>query len=358
MPSSGHRVPRPGRIPARTRRWLLSLCAAVLAAGVLTGPQATPAEAAPRRDASTGWILDVSPYKIASVVSTSGHTTVFVRGTDNRIWYRTGIHGSPWTPWTVIPNDHIATSGPSVATWDGDDFELVVRNTRNDAVGIRAQLHPTSGQPVSWGYWGYGGLGFGPLTTGPALASVDVGRWGAVTRGSDGAIYYAVYDWNGSPGPWTGWISLGGYGISAPTIEADFVGGQWRYTVSVVGADGRLWRRTVSAEHASAGPTGGWNGGRLPSSVGPGAVDVDSRFWGTPRMITVADQSGRVLLIDADTETTLADLGGVTTSPATPALNADGSLHVFVRGTDGQLWVDYVDGNGDEGWTPLGGVLT
>ena len=51
------------------------------------------------------------------------------------------------------------------------------------------------------------------------------------------------------------------------------------------------------------------------------------------------------------------DVGGMVGFPAI-AENPDHSMIVFVRGSDGGLWHNYVDGNGASlGWGPLGGTL-
>ena len=355
MPSSGPTTPGRRGILTRARRWAVTLCTLAVAAGLLTGPQATPAEASPRRDGSTGWILDVSPYQVGTVVSTSGHTTVLVRGTDNRIWYRTGKGSASWTPWTAIPGA-FATSGPAAVirnlAANGDEVEVVIRGLRNEILHNTTTLDPTTGQPTFWGQRSHAGLGNGVLTTAPAIAGVDDGRMAVAVRGTDGAIWYSVFDWWGTPGQWSPWTSLGGYATSAPAIEADFNGSEWSYIVTVVGTDGHTWRRAASAEHATPGAIGGWTPG-VESSIGPGTVNVDGRLWETPRLISIGDFRRQPQLLDPDTRW-VTILGGVATSPMALAGNPDGSVMTFVRGTDGGLWADDF---GPQSWFPLGGFV-
>ncbi|HEY5474409.1 MAG TPA: hypothetical protein VIK32_14625, partial [Candidatus Limnocylindrales bacterium] len=55
-----------------------------------------------------------------------------------------------------------------------------------------------------------------------------------------------------------------------------------------------------------------------------------------------------------------ASLGGVLTSAPAVAINKDGRLEVFVRGTDSASWHVWqtAPNNGWSGWASLGGILS
>jgi hypothetical protein len=323
-------------------------------------PAAEPAAAYPtRNDASTGYIPDISPYAVTSVVSTSGHNTVFVRGTDNRIWYRTGVPGASWTAWAAIPYAY-ARSGPAAVTWDGDTVQVYVRSPQNTVWNATAALDPTTGVPGSWSSWGYetGAMEVGRTTTAPALAQIDPTKKAMVVRGTDGGLWYSVYDVASAPRPWSNWVNLGGRTYAAPSIEVDYVDGQWRYVVTVTGTDGRAWRIPANAQRNAPTALGGWT--PVPgatSSLGPATINTDGAIWAEPRLIALGGPNRSVLLVDPDTGA--ADsLGGGATSPANLVEQPDGSIAVFVRGNDGALFMNHVDDSGDSGWVSLGGLLT
>jgi hypothetical protein len=360
--SSGSRT-RNGRGRTLPHRFLLGLSAAALVAGFLTGPAAGQAAANPaRNDASTGYIPDISPYAVSSVVSASGHTTVFVRGTDSRIWHRTGVPGSPWatwTPWAAIPYAY-ARSGPAAVSSDGDIVQVYVRSPDNTVWYASTELDETTGEPASWSSWviEVGAMQVGRTTAAPGLAEIDPTRKAMVVRGTDGGLWYSVYDVTSAPRSWSPWVNLGGRTHAAPSIEVDFVGGQDRYVVTAMGTDGRVWRIPVNAQRNAPAAVGGWTAvPGSPRTLGPAALNTDSAAWGIPRVISSGGPGRSVLLIDA--ETGAADpLGGVGSSPANLAAQPDGAVAVFVRGEDGALWTNYVDpGGGVHGWVSLGGLV-
>jgi hypothetical protein len=170
------------------RRLTLPLASGGLAVVVAIGAGVPPAQAAgnpvARRDASTGWITDVSPSQVASVVSQDGNTTVFVRGTDSRIWFRTDLGGS-WSEWSAVPGATAVTSGPAAVAVGGFVYVLA-RGPRNEALYQLANLTFGTGQPQMWNV-NWTSLG-GSLTSAPAIASVG-DSLSVVGRGGDGAIW-------------------------------------------------------------------------------------------------------------------------------------------------------------------------
>jgi hypothetical protein len=85
-----------GTVPSRRRRSIGGLAALSVSALLLVSGGSAPALAdgpIARRDASTGWITDLSPVQVAAGVAITGQTTVFARGADGAIWYRTEDSG-------------------------------------------------------------------------------------------------------------------------------------------------------------------------------------------------------------------------------------------------------------------------
>jgi hypothetical protein len=187
------------------------------------------------------------------------------------------------------------------------------------------------------------------LSTAPAIASVGADRYAVVGRGSDGAVWQRVYDGTS----WSDWASLGGSGISAPSIEADRVGGAWRYLVSVVGTDWRIWRLPTAVLQARS--LGSWFSTGGYSSHGPGSGNTAGPVWG-PKVLTTGGIDRSVVLVDPGSSWSAA-LGGNATSTAAVSRQPDGSVLVFVRGTDRSLWMVRYDSNGVGTWVGLGGQL-
>lgn len=299
----------------------------------------------PQKNSLTGNIVDASPVTASAVLSASGATTVFVRGTDGVIFYRTGRGTGTYTPWTAIPN-MFSTGGPAAVSADGTSVELVVRGPGMTTYRTSAPLDPATGAPGAWSAWT--SLG-GVLSTAPSVASVGTDRYAVVGRGSDGAVWQRVYDGTS----WSEWASLGGSGISAPSIEADRVGGAWRYLVSVVGTDWRIWRLPTAM--LTARPLGSWFTTGGYSSHGPGSGNTPGPFWG-PKVMSTGGTDHSVVLVDPGSAWSAA-LGGSLTSTAAVSRQPDGSVLVFARGGDWALWMVRYSSSGVGTWTSLGGAI-
>jgi len=337
------------------RRLTLPLTAGGLAVVVAIGAGVPAAQAAgnpvARRDASTGWITDVSPSQVASVVSQDGNTTVFARGTDSRIWFRTDLGGS-WSEWSAVPGGTAVTSGPAAVAVGGFVY-VVARGPRNEALYQLANLTFGSGQPQTWNV-NWTSLG-GSLTSAPAIASVG-DSLSVVGRGGDGATWQRFRD--ASDGTWSSWVSLGGYAFSAPAIETDEVAGTWRYMVYVVGTDLRIWQVPTTADAHAAGDKGSWYGGQVFSGHGLGSINTSAE-WGSPDKVLTAGGGDHSVFLVNPTSDWAEPLGGRLTSTAAAALREDGNVLVFGRGGDNALWYAEHDGSGGPyAWTSLGGQLT
>ena len=305
------------------------------------------AGAVQQRNASTGNLMDVSPVRVSSVLADNGATTVFGRGADGAVWFRTGLGTAGYSAWAPIPGA-IATSGPAAVSSDGHHVEVVVRGTGNALYRTSATLDAGTGRPGTWSSWS--SLG-GALTTAPSIASVGTDKYSVVARGTDGAVWQRVYDGTA----WSAWASLGGAAWSLPSIEADKVNGAWQYVVSVVGTDLRLWRRPTAV--MTARPLSGWSGGRIFSSHGPSSANTSAPFW-APKAMTTGSPEHAIVLVDPGSPWS-AELGGALTSTASVVRQPDGSVLVFARGADQALWmVRYDVYDGLSGWTTMGGALS
>jgi hypothetical protein len=298
-----------------------------------------------QKNSLTGNIVDASPVTTSAVLSSSGATTVFARGTDGVIYYRTGRGVGTYTPWAAVP-DMFSTGGPGAVSADGTSVELVVRGPDLTVYRASAPLDPATGEPGTWSSWS--SLG-GVLTTAPAIASVGADRYAVVGRGSDGATWLRVYDGT----VWSAWASLGGAAYSAPSIEADNVNGSWRYLVSVIGTDWRVWRLPTAM--LTPRPVGSWTNSGDYSSHGVGSGNTTAPTWG-PKVLSTGGSDHSVVLVDPGSAW-YAALGGFLTSTAAVSRQPDGSVLVFARGADKSLWMVRYDANGVGTWTGLGGAI-
>jgi hypothetical protein len=290
-------------------------------------------------DASTGFIPDLSPVQLASVVAPNGATTVFVRGADNSIWYRTGTGVSwNWTDWRSIPLTN-ATSGPAAVTWNGSQVDVVVRGG-DGAYWRSIGWFDAAGRPGTFGAWVSMG---GVFSSAPSVAAVSYGRMAVVGRGGNGSAYQRL--WNGSS--WSEWTSLGGQANSAATISADPATSQ--YLVSVMGSDGLLWQTGTSTTKAGAF---GWVGTGVRSTHGAG-TSASSWQTATGRLLSLGGAGHSAVMLRPDG--TRQSLGGQMNSVVTVAKQSDGSYLVLGRGSDNEIWMTrYVNGRGGD-WISLGG---
>lgn len=294
------------------------------------------------QDASTGYIPDVAPVQVSAVASANGLATVFVRGLGNTVWHRTALSGGGYGPWVAVPATG-ATTGPSTVMSDASRLHMVLRGTDN-AVWYNSAVLQSDGTPGPWQGWQ--SLG-GYATAAPTIASLASNRLAVVTRGTDGAVWQRV--WTGSS--WSGWASLNGYAYSSPVLMADVANS--RYVVSVVGMDNKVWQTGTGV--TSPGQAGPWVGGGLFSSLAP-ASNGASAAAGPVSLLSVGGRDHEALLLDTSTSA-MIDTGGTVTSIAGMTLLPDGSTLVLGRGLDDALWVTRYRSGQRPTWTSLGGVV-
>lgn len=207
----------------------------------------------------------------------------------------------------------------------------------------------------------------GILTSGPAVfplttrSIVPEDGTSVFVRGKDQAIWGRQY--TEKTGKWSGWYSLGGRSLGAPTITCTG-NGMPPPTVYVRGTDGALWSRRADG-------TGGWtsHGGKLtsdPSGLTTGLLgDVTPRATDAPPVgvcpgndVFALGTDKAVWQWDGGTER-WSKVGGKSNAAPAAIILQNREENVFVRGTDNALWMAWKKKASDpwSQWKKIGGIL-
>lgn len=296
-------------------------------------------------DLSGGSSGDISPVGVGALRAASGQMSVFVRGMDSAVYFRTSLTSGEWGAWASIPGG-VISSAPAVISY-GTSMEIVGRGFDNRYWANSATLDG-QGRPVGWKGW-YLLSADGVFSSAPALASAGPNLLTVVGRGLDGAQWQI--NRNGSA--FTSWKSLGGSSISAPTVQTRTVNGAPGYVVYTLASNSRVTYITTGA--AAPGPVGAWGSSSFYSRIGVQA-DAADQSAAPGAVLTTAGTDSVVGLLDTSVGRTVS-LGGVITSRAAMVRQPDGSVFVFARGTDNQLWVSiwYPTSGPANRWWALGG---
>lgn len=133
---------------------------------------------------------------------------LFTRGTDDALYYRT-FDGQTFSGWQSFGG--VLTSDPAVAVFGAGLMYIFVRGTDNALWYLWRDVNAS--QPSGWQSQG------GSLTSRPAVCSSSAGKLDLFVRGTDNAIWYKYLDVNAG-GNWSDWQSLGGFKTSAPAATA------------------------------------------------------------------------------------------------------------------------------------------
>ncbi|MBN1323222.1 MAG: right-handed parallel beta-helix repeat-containing protein [Methanotrichaceae archaeon] len=189
--------------------------------------------------------------------------------------------------------------------------------------------------PGSWIWNSYGGL----LKSNPFLLRDANGEMHAFVRGDDDGL------WDRREGDWYG---LGGVITSDPFALLD---GQGRIHVLVRGSDWALW----DCLDGSWIDLGGMIMGGAGAALEPGGDQLTIAVRGMDGAVWLKDLEGVGL------GGSWTPIGGVAESNARVTYDSQGTIHTFVRGSDGCLWdnrgVPTGDGYAFE-WTGLGGTIS
>ncbi|HKA82214.1 MAG TPA: polysaccharide deacetylase family protein [Acidimicrobiales bacterium] len=169
-----------------------------------------------------GGVLAAAP---AVIGDPAGGMTVFVRGTDNRLYTKARGAGGTWSAWSSVGSG--VASGPAALSTGEGGAEVYV--TRADHTVWWA-----SRTTAGWSAWQ-------PL--GGVTHTAVAATWDAQTettwvfaRGTNNVLYVKQR----RAGAWTGWQSIGTTLIDAPAVVAAAGGG---IDVVVRGTDNALWSR-------------------------------------------------------------------------------------------------------------------
>jgi hypothetical protein len=200
---------------------------------------------------SLGGILSSAP---AATSSANGKLNVFVRGSDNALWYKTSTNGV-WSDWQSLGG--ALSSAPAVASWGGDRLDVFVRGTDNALWHLYFD--------GSWSAWE--SLG-GVLSSSPSVASWGNGRLDVFARATDNALWHLYFD-----GSWSAWESLGGVLSSSPSVAS---WGNGRLDVFARGTDNALWHLYFDGSWSAWESLGGilTSAPAAISPAGEGSIDI------------------------------------------------------------------------------------
>jgi len=251
---------------------------------------------------------------------------LFIRGTDNALWWRNWTSATGWSAWQSLGG--VITSSPgATSAWSG---QLTVAARGGDGALWR---RVTTDGGASWDPWLSRG---GQLLagTGPALVITASQEVRYFVIGTDHQLY-----WRTSSS--LGWASLGGYLTSSPSAVAFSEGGIY---VAARGGNGALYEKIT--------PDGGttWEpwlsfGGQLLAGTGPAVVKIlmTNEFFviGTDHQLYWYNGSWQ------------PSLGGYLTSgPAAASSPASvNTIDAFAVGGNGALWSRNTT-NGGTSWNP------
>ena len=258
---------------------------------------------------------------------------VFVRGTDNALWFASQpVLGGSWTSFVslggVIISDPTAIQQPYFG-----NVQVFALGTDN-AVWMRQE-----GTPGNFSNWSsIGGSGTSDIAAVLSTLVHNEPQVELFMRGSDNTLWSNLQ----YPSGFKGWNSLGGYLTSAPGAQ----GGN--FVAFARGGDNALWR-------IAADVPGNWTslGGSLN---GPPSNEVNQYilFQGTDHAAWyVFDNSASGTVSYSDP----TSLGGyILSNPTMPGrYSGSDDLEVFAVGSDNAVWVTVSNGSSFGQWQSLGG---
>jgi len=236
-----------------------------------------------------------------------------------------------------------AGSGPAVASRASNRLDVFVR-------GVDNKLYWKTWNGSDWSMWGTIGAPPGGVTSDPAAVSMGPNDIELFVRGADNACWQRSY----SSGSWSGWGSLGGALTTAPSVSSRGVGeldvfaggpGNWIWEISLdtgVSPTWGDWHDAIDIPIAYAPAAVSWNN----TDVDLFFVDVSNKMWHTW-------YNGVKWSIPEDLG------GYCVSGPGTAANLAANRIDVFVRGPFDLLYQrTYSAISGwDADWAPLSGTI-
>ena len=251
-------------------------------------------------------------------------------GTEGK-YVRITVNGNSENEWASISDISVLGDASAGGNGGGDG---------SDVVGSLVHKRQTSPGSSTWSSYESLGSGIRPNSD-LALAMNSDGRLQAFVIGTNNQLYYKTQTAAGSSTWSSGWTSLGG-GIKADTSPAVARNSDGRLQVFVVGTNNQLYYKTQSSPNSNTwSPAWTSLGGGLRANTDPiGIANNDGTLQvfvvGTNNQLYYKTQSSPNSNTWSPAWTSLG--GGIKadTSPAV-ARNSDGRLQVFVVGTNNQL---------------------
>jgi hypothetical protein len=281
------------------------------------------------------------------------HLDLFIRGSDNALWVKTGTFDTGtgiWTWSTATSLGGIMASAPSAISSTTNVVDVFYRGS-GGAVIWDVQYSLTTNTLINWSP--IGGAG----SSAPSACSWGSGHTDVFVQGSDGQLWQKTREGTS----WTGWQPLGGVLTSAPAATATAQAGTNQIGVFVRGSDSVVWYK----HYAGGLGWGSWTsvGGLVYQGTSPAAYN-----WGTARIGWFVMGSDQALWHNWEQFTPggqatagYESLGGVLTSSPGTTSRGSGSIDVFVRGSSGDfttLWqktygAQWITNGGWSDWTSL-----
>jgi hypothetical protein len=276
---------------------------------------------------------------------------VFVRGTDNALWFAAQTSpGGGWTPFISLGG--VIISNPTAVVDTTGRIAVFALGTDN-GVWTRSQI--TAGADNYSGWTTIGGKGTGDLAVVQTYPQQHYPFSTAYLfmRGPDNALWYSST--SDASAPWGQWVSLGGVLTSAPGAG---VNSNNQTTVFVRGGDNALWYRQISF------PGSGFKdwvtlGGSMNGPAGVAETNgyvmyqgIDNAAWFIVDT-TPAAGGGNVAPVSWSDHVSLG--GYFISNPTMPRLLNTSDLEVFGAGGDNGLWVTISGGSTFGPWQSLGG---
>jgi 5-hydroxyisourate hydrolase-like protein (transthyretin family) len=262
---------------------------------------------------------------------------LFVRGSDNAIWYKYET-GTTWTTAKSLGGN--CTSAPAATSPSSGVINVFVQGT-NGAVYEKT----TTNNGATWSGWtslsGVLAAGSSPAATSPASSAIDV-----FVQGTNGAVYEKTSSDSGAT--WTGWTSLGGV-LAANSGPAATSSGSVTY-VFAHGTDNAVWYKDWNGTAWSS-----WNSlggvlaaGSSPAATSPASSAIDVFVQGTNGAVYEKTTAN-----GGTTWGGWTSLSGVLAAGSSPAATSEsGQVYVAALGTGNALWWKTTTSS----WMSVGGI--
>ncbi|WP_375766290.1 hypothetical protein NR798_31930 [Archangium gephyra] len=254
---------------------------------------------------------------------------------------QTAVNGG-WSTWSSLSG---AVAGNPVVSNQANGELVLAARAGNGETWVRTRSAGV------WGGWvSQGGMTFDD----PAVARNSDGRLQLFVRGDTGNVY-SKYQATLNGAFITTWDNFLGTTVGGPAVSRN--------------GDGRLelfarWSDGKSAHKWQLAPSGSWDnwgtdmGGYIQTTPVVAYHEVEKRMYqfvrGTDGTLFYTNQTAA-----NSGWTGWMQLGTlVSTSQPAVGVNTDGSVMVFVRGTDNAIWSNRLSGGAWSGWSSHGGVIT